>query len=762
MAVATMLAVVTALLFTPLRGSASWTTRVDDLGQLVFAAIASLSCLGAAVRQQGRGRWAWLAMAIATGAWSAGEAIWSFYEVISHRDTPFPSLADAGFLTFPVAALIGLLIMPAGRHQTRRLRTLLDGLLTTSAILVISWSTTLGVVAHEGGQSWFALTVSAAYPVGDVVVLSMVVMLLARDGAGRRPLLLLGLGLGGMAIADSGFTYLTSVGDYHTGDVIDLGWFAAFALIAIAALSVPRELTRPVPAEARPVASYLPFIPPAFAAITVEIQNLRHGYDRVGLSLVTLSVVLVVLRQSLTVKDNRELIRKVADGQAELRRQAFHDALTGLANRALFGDRLEHALELHRRDMRAVAVVFCDLDDFKLVNDSMGHAVGDELLVRVAERFRGTLRPGDTLARLGGDEFAILLEDGGEPIVVAERLRQSLDAPFVMGRRQLLIHASIGIATVDADQRTPTSADLMANADIAMYRAKANGKNDLCLFQSGMSHDLRSDPELSAALVAAVGAEEIYVAYQPIVDLATGSIHGFEALARWRHEGRDIPPSVFIPMADSEGLLNRLTDQMLERACAQLQHWCVQLSLPELHMGVNVAPSLLGDHSFPHRVQNVIDRYGLRHGQLILEVTEAGFIDDPAAARINCERLHSAGAALSLDDFGTGYSSLAHLRMIPLRSIKIDKSFVQSDDTTAEGLPLLSAITDLAHQLGLLVVAEGIETEAQRRTVSELGCEFGQGYLLCRPQPAEEATVFLLGQSVNESLRSLPSNHAHR
>ena len=744
------LVLVAVLLFTPLRGSAAWTLRVDDVGQLVFAAIASLSCLGAAIRQRGRGRLAWLAMAVATGGWSAGEAIWSYYEVISHRDTPFPSFADAGFLTLPVAALVGLLVMPHGRHQVRRLRTLLDGLVTTSAILVISWSTTLGVIAREGGQDWFSLTVSVAYPIGDVVVLSMVVMLLARDGALRRPLVLVGLGLGGMAVADSGFTYLTSIGKYHTGDVIDLGWFAAFALIALAGLSVPRESTSATPAEARPVASYLPFIPPALAAITVEIQSLRHGYDRVGLSLVTLSVVLVVLRQSLTVKDNRDLIRKVAAGQAELHRQAFHDALTGLANRALFADRLDHALELHRRDMRGLAVVFCDLDDFKLVNDGMGHAVGDELLIRVAERFRGTLRPGDTLARLGGDEFAILLEDGGEPVSVADRLRECLDVPFVVGRRQVLTHASIGIATIDPGQPTPTSAELMANADIAMYRAKANGKNDLCLYRPGMNHQGHDDPELSAALVAAVGAGDIQVAYQPIIALATGRIHGFEALARWHHDGRDVPPSLFIPLADRAGLLTQLTDQVLEASCAQLQLWCSELSLPQLHVGVNVAPELLSDESFPRRVRDVIDRYGLNHGQLILEVTEAGFIDDPATVRINCERLHAAGAALSLDDFGTGYSSLAHLRTIPLRSIKIDKSFVQLDGTDTGAMPLLSAIAGLAHQLGLQVVAEGIETEEQRKTVLDLKCEYGQGFLFCRPQSVDLATAFLRASSAKD------------
>jgi diguanylate cyclase (GGDEF)-like protein len=491
------------------------------------------------------------------------------------------------------------------------------------------------------------------------------------------------------------------------------------------------------------VASYLPFIPPALAAITVEVQSFFHGYDRVGLSLVTLSVVLVVLRQSLTVKDNRELIGRVAAGQAELHRQAFHDALTGLANRALFSDRLEHALDLHRRDMRQLAVVFCDLDDFKLVNDSMGHAVGDELLVRVAERFRATLRPGDTLARLGGDEFAALLEDGGEPIAVADRLRQSLDSAFVVGQRHLLMHASIGIARVAPEDATPTIAEIMANADIAMYRAKANGKNGLCLYTSGMNHNDSVDPELSAALVKAVDAAEILSAYQPIMDLGTGALHGFEALARWQNEGRDIPPSVFIPLAEREGLLSRLTDHMLEQACAQLRVWSAEFSLPNLRMGVNVPPFLLSDPSFPLRVSDVISRNALLPGQLVLEVTEAGFIDDPTLARTICHRLESAGAGLSLDDFGTGYSSLAHLRTIPLRSIKIDKSFVQSEDAGVHGATLLSAVTTLAHQLGLAVIAEGIETETQRQLIDSLGCEYGQGFLFCEPKRPEALVEFL-------------------
>ena len=461
-------------------------------------------------------------------------------------------------------------------------------------------------------------------------------------------------------------------------------------------------------------------------------------------------VCILLARQMLVIRDNLNLVAVVT-------RQALYDQLTGLANRSLFTDRLEHALELHRRDLRQLAILFCDLDDFKLVNDSLGHANGDELLTRVADRLRGALRPGDTLARLGGDEFAVLLEDGGEPVSVAERMQHALEPPFTLNGQRITARASIGIATVSSDQATPSGAEIMANADIAMYRAKKAGKHGLCLYLPGMNHDEAPDFALAAALAKAVAGGQLRVEYQPIVDLQTGAVHALEALARWRHAGVEIPPSVFIPMAERNGLISMLTDHILDLACGQLSRTRIELDLPELRVGVNIHAELLSEPGFPERVIAAINRHALPADRLVLEITENALISNPDQAQRVCQQLAKAGIRLSLDDFGTGYSSLARLRTLPLQSLKIDKSFIDSVGTSAEADNMLEAIVLLAHQLGLLVIAEGIERNDQLETVKKLHCELAQGFLLARPiKPTDLANHLKHSQRID---LSAPTRH---
>jgi diguanylate cyclase (GGDEF)-like protein len=731
--------------------------RVDDLGQLSAAIAAGATAVWASWRSAGRMRASWAAIGFGAGMWALGQGVWCYYELIGHRATPFPSVADAGYLVFPVGAAAGLWLFPSSEDCGARRRWLLDGGIIVSALITMSWATSLGAVSHAGGVNVFAFTVSLAYPVGDILILSMALLGLCRPRAQYRQLLLLSVAITAMAVADSSFAYLTAVGKYRTGSLSDIGWVAAFLLLAVAAVSSGSHPSAPATgvhgdpsagAERPAAATMLPYLPVLFAAAIPGIRRIQ-GHDLAAVEFVSLSVsmVLVLARQYTTVRENRGLVRAVAAREAQLHRQAFYDRLTGLANRALFINRAEHALNLHRRDLRPLSVLFCDLDDFKTVNDTLGHGAGDELLIRVAERLTGAVRPGDTLARLGGDEFAVLLEDGGDPAALGARLVQALHVPFTIAGTQLTVRASVGLNQLLAEEHTPSLDALLAHADIAMYAAKRAGKGQLACYDATMSSPHAKDIALRQPLIDAIAGHRIRAAYQPIITMATGKITGVEALARWDHRGAAIAPHEFIPIASRAGMLGELTDDMLEQACAQLAVWSSRLGHHELTIAVNIPPSLATDRAFPARVARVVERHRLHPQQLVLEITEEALLQDLTAAREVTGQLRDFGVRLSLDDFGTGYSSLLHLQQIPLDSLKIDRGFITDIDTDPAAERLVGGIMSLAISLGLDVVAEGIERPAQARTLQRVGCALAQGYLYARPTSAEEITHLLSAEA---------------
>ncbi|WP_375430116.1 putative bifunctional diguanylate cyclase/phosphodiesterase [uncultured Friedmanniella sp.] len=430
--------------------------------------------------------------------------------------------------------------------------------------------------------------------------------------------------------------------------------------------------------------------------------------------------------------------------EATLRWRAFHDELTGLPNRALFNDRLSHALTLHRRDLRPLAVLTLDVDDFKAINDAFGHPGGDELLVRLAERLRGAVRAGDTLARLGGDEFAILLENtGGDDhasaaATVAERVLGALVDPFSIGGRTVSVGVSVGIADVDADAGSPTASALLTHADVALYTAKREGKARATVYEPAMQLPEARDLELREPLRAAIAGGLITSVYQPIVALDTGTVVDLECLARWTHEGVPISPDTFIPLAARSRLLTGLTDLMVDRACTDLRRWSGLPGHQRLRVAVNVPPGLLTDPTFPARIAGQVQRAGLHPRQLTLEITEDALLHDLGTARAVADELHDLGFSLSLDDFGTGYSSLLHLRSIPLDSVKIDRGFTSDVDTNPRTQRFLRALVTMGHDLDLQVIVEGVEREAQATVLRRLGATHAQGYLYARPRPAAE------------------------
>ncbi|MDQ6750902.1 MAG: EAL domain-containing protein [Actinomycetota bacterium] len=442
--------------------------------------------------------------------------------------------------------------------------------------------------------------------------------------------------------------------------------------------------------------------------------------------------------------------------QAELAHQALHDPLTGLPNRLLFLDRLEVALARLSRRGSAVGVLFLDLDRFKLINDTYGHDAGDRVLVEVAARLKGLLRPSDTLSRFGGDEFIILCEDvESEPgaVVVAERIEQVLAPPFSVGDREAFISASIGIA-LGRDAGFDPGA-LLRDADAAMYSAKDRGRSRYAVFDGDMRLRGAERLEIETALRRALERDELRIFYQPEVDLETGRVVGVEALLRWQHPERGlVGPGEFIPVAEETGLIVPIGEWVLRRACLQARAWREAFAdeLP-LRMAVNLSARQLARGDLSVTVGTALADAAMDPGALCLEITESAISEDPPAAVLTLRALTALGVCLAIDDFGVGFSSLSQIRHLPpVDVLKIDRSFVAGLGENREDTAIVTSVISLAHSLGLTAIAEGVETAAHVHELRALGCDLAQGFHFARPAPAETITELLRTASLGELL----------
>jgi diguanylate cyclase (GGDEF)-like protein len=449
--------------------------------------------------------------------------------------------------------------------------------------------------------------------------------------------------------------------------------------------------------------------------------------------------VLTLSLRTLRLLEAERALREQSERQA---REALHDSLTGLPNRGLFLERLEHAL-VHREPRREVALLFIDMDGFKLVNDSLGHHAGDRLLVAVAERLLACVPPGGVASRLGGDEFAVLVEVASsvEAVELAECILLDMERPFALSGREMFITASIGIAV--AEPGAMTSLDLLRSADVAMYQAKSEGRGGHSIFQPSMHDQVMRRLELEAELRRAVRGKELVLFFQPIVDLKTGRPAGIEALVRWQHpELGLVPPLDFVPMAEETGLIVPIGTWVLEEACRLFARLIRrQPAAARLVLSVNVSARQFKQADLVDVVAAALAATGLEPDHLVLEITESVLLEHTPQIAANLTGLRALGVRLAVDDFGTGYSSLGYLQRMPVNVLKIDKTFVDGIETG--GAALVRAVVNFGHSLGLESTAEGVETAEQYEQLRALGCDRAQGYLVARPLPFAELVGFV-------------------
>jgi diguanylate cyclase len=713
---------------------------ISPLGSLTFTLFA-FACTGtAAFTTTGRARVAWGGLALALLAWSMGNAVWAYYAMVHDSLPPASRVADVAYL-FPTVIVCAAWTMTiTGEGRLGRVRPLLDGLIVAGALFVICWVLLLRDLFEASRGNNLELAFALAHPLGDIVMITMaLVIMMNAPKSQRRTIALLTAGLIAVALADTALAYLNFHG-IRSGNVAVIGWAIGLLLMATSALSTlgrPPLSTVADPRLSRTL-TWLPYLPMPLAMV-LGLVRLWSAVDRPVLVTGGVLMTVALIRQLIVLADNRGLHATVAE-------QALRDPLTGLANRILFSDRLTHAMQLRKRDGREVAVLSLDLDDFKLVNDDLGHPCGDALLKAVADRLLSIVPTGDAVARLGGDEFAILIEEGSQPAEeLAQRVVEVFDKAFFLDGEEVFIHPSVGLAAASsATGRQLSAAELSQRADLAMHTAKRAGVGGVQTFTNDMRHLDRTELpgiQFLGQLRRAIDERELALVYQPKISLSTDCIVGVEALVRWPHpELGLLTPNQFLPLVRQHGLMGSVTELVLRIAVSDAAGWYVPDTC-EVPVAINLFAPALDDLTLPDAISSALKDAGLPPAALSFELTEHLLLANIRRARTVIDQLRARGLRIAIDDFGSGYATMSYLRDLSIDELKLDRQFIAPILRSHRAAAIVRSVIDLAHALGVACVAEGVEDEATAERLREYGCDIAQGHYFSRPMEAAELRV---------------------
>jgi diguanylate cyclase (GGDEF)-like protein len=723
---------------------------VSNLGTLTFTVFAFCCAVAAARATRGRSRLNWAALAFGLFCWIVGDLISAYYGHVLHAQLPYPSLVDVAYLLLPVSlGLVWALSPPVG-GRLGGIRSLLDGLIVAGALFVICWVLLLKEGFAASNSSDFEIAVSLADPSADLVMITTgLVVISGLPASLRRTLGTVIAGLITIAIADCVLVYLQIHGLMSSIAVV-IGWAIGLLLIGVGALTGIGQPKLPVLDLQIPRRIYwLPYVPMPFA-IVLGVAQLWSTIDRPVLVAGVMLMATALARQATVLVDNRHLTTTVAE-------QALRDPLTGLANRVLFSDRLTHAMQLRKRDGREVAVLSLDLDDFKLVNDSLGHSSGDALLKAVADRLLSIMPTGDAVARLGGDEFALLIEEGALPAEeLAQRVVEVFDKPFFLDGEEVFIHPSVGLASASSATGRDISADeLSQRADLAMHTAKRAGVGGVQTFTNDMrkvAHtELRTSLsdngkngrapvagiQLLGQLRRAIDERELILVYQPKINLLSDSMVGVEALVRWPHpELGLLTPNQFLPLVRQNGLMGVVTDLVLKTAVSDAAGWYAPDKC-DIPVAINLFAPALDDLTLPDRISSALEEAELPPAALSFELTEHLLLANIRRARTVIDQLRARGLRIAIDDFGSGYATMSYLRDLPIDELKLDRQFIAPILRSERSAAIVRSVIDLAHALGIACVAEGVEDKATADRLREYGCDIAQGHYFSRPISAD-------------------------
>jgi diguanylate cyclase len=708
---------------------------VGPAAAVIMGAFATGCAVNAAWAARGGQRLAWIALATGLGGWTAGNGLWCYVALRGTAPISASSAAEIGYVVLPLCALGATVLVPNRNDDLFGVGLLLDGILVAASLFLVVGT------ADRASIPRILLAVITAIYLG-LVVIALIVVRTTEPGR-RLSTTLLTTGFAAIGMAGTLNLYENRA-DHIPDDIVTLGWISGTYFLALSAIAFRMgpdlDTRRSLPFSRQSM--WLPYLPVSVAlvAFAVRFWPRERGDAFIFAAGMVLSVA-VLVRQLLVLDRKRRLLDAIADA-------AFRDTVTGLANRRLLDERLAHAMQLHARLAVPVSLLRVRVDDFNVVNDTLGYAASEELLRCVGARIQASVRADDTVARMGGDEFAILVEDRPEVAAqVGERLAQAFDSALDIRANRVYVHLSIGVATAGPhDGASVTAGDLLDHAEAARSRAEQTSASDMQAFTPEMDAHLGTRQsfrdgiarlQLLWDLRRAIDDRLLTLVYQPQFALATGAVCGAEALLRWEHITLgSLEPGEFLPLVREHGLMDAVTDLVLSRAVADASGWhAAGTAIP---VAINIWARSLDEDTLADRIMSVLDAHGIPASLLTVEITEELVVADFAKGRAVLNRLRAAGIRVSIDDFGSGYSTLTYLRELPIDEVKLDRHLITPIPYDQRAATIARSVIELAGELGIASVAEGIENDETVQWLRRFGCDVVQGNYFCGPLPAGE------------------------